>query len=398
MRISTQGIHTAAVNAILKQQAALSLTQQQVASGKRIQSAADDPSAAVQLKELARLQSQHEQFDKNSTALTGQLQLEEQGLADSTQVLQRIRDLVLQANSSTTTASDLQAIRTEIKSRIDELQGIANQRDNAGDYLFAGTAAASKPFVRGAAGAMGYNGNSGEHTVRIDAGVDVPSSDAGSRVFSGITAGNGLFTTGANAANAGSGSIDTGAILQSSSWVPGQYALTFTAPDTWQVTDAASTVVASGSYTSGGAISFRGVQVAVSGVPATGDSFSISTASTTDMFSQLDAIVAALGNTASGDAARAQLTTALGGSLQQIDQTLDHISSVRAEVGARLSLADDLTATRQTRLQDIATSQSQLQDLDYASAISRMNQQMVGLQAAQQSFSTIARLTLFNYL
>jgi flagellar hook-associated protein 3 FlgL len=49
-------------------------------------------------------------------------------------------------------------------------------------------------------------------------------------------------------------------------------------------------------------------------------------------------------------------------------------------------------------LQDIATSQSQLQDLDYASAISRMNQQMVGLQAAQQSFSTIARLTLFNYL
>ena len=398
MRISTQGIQTAAVNAILRQQASLSLTQQQVASGKRIQTAADDPSSIVQLKELARLQSQHEQFDKNSTALTGQLQLEEQGLADSTQVLQRIRDLVLQANSSTTTVSDLQAIRTEIKSRVDELQGIANQRDNAGDYLFAGTAAASKPFVRGASGAMGYNGNIGVRTVRIDAGVDVPTNDAGSRVFSGITAGNGLFTTGANAANAGSGSIDTGTILQNSTWVPGQYALTFTAPDTWQVTDAASTVVASGSYTSGGAISFRGVQVAVSGAPATGDSFRIATASTTDMFSQLDAIVATLGNATSGDAARAQLTTALGGSVQQIDQALDHISSVRAEVGARLSLADDLGAARQSRLQDLSTSQSQLQDLDYASAISRMNQQMVGLQAAQQSYSTIAKLSLFNYL
>jgi flagellar hook-associated protein 3 FlgL len=183
-----------------------------------------------------------------------------------------------------------------------------------------------------------------------------------------------------------------------SSWVPGQYALTFTAPDTWQVTDAANTVVASGSYTSGGAIGFRGVQVAVTGVPATGDSFTIGTATTTDMFTQLDAIVATLGNATSGDAARAQLTTALGGSLLQIDQTLDHISSVRAQVGARLSLADDLSATRQARLQDIATTQSQLQDLDYASAISKMNQQMVGLQAAQQSFSVIARLSLFNYL
>ncbi len=116
------------------------------------------------------------------------------------------------------------------------------------------------------------------------------------------------------------------------------------------------------------------------------------------MFSQLDAIVATLGNATSGDVARARITTALGGSLQQLDQTLDHLVGVRAEVGARLSLADDLSATRQSRLADIATSQSQLRDLDYAAAISRMNQQMVGLQAAQQTFSTIARLSLFNYL
>jgi flagellar hook-associated protein 3 FlgL len=398
VRISTQGIHAAAINAILKQQAALSRTQTQVATGQRVQSAADDPSAIVQLKELARLQSQHEQFDKNGVALTAQLQLEEQALADSTKVLQRIRDLVLQANSAATTTFDLQAIRTEIKSRVDELQGIANQRDNAGDYLFAGTAADSRPYVRGASGAMSYGGDSGVRSVRIDAGVDVASGDAGAHVFAGITAGNGLFATAANAANSGSGVIDTGTVVQSSNWIPDQYTLTFTAATAWQITDAANAVVASGAYSDGSAIGFRGVQVSISGVPASGDRFQINAASTTDLFSQLDALVSTLAAAGGGPAIRAQLTTALGGSLQQLDQSLDHLSTVRAEVGARLALADDLATTRQSRLADIAASQSQLRDLDYASAISKMNQQLVGLQAAQQSFTTIARLSLFDYL
>ncbi len=400
MRISTQGIYTAAVNAILKQQTALSQTQTQLATGQRVQSAADDPAAIVQLHELARLQSQYEQFDKNSVAVTGQLQLEEQALADSTHVLQRIRDLVLQANSATATVSDLQAIRTEIKSRVDQLQGIANQRDNAGDYLFAGTAAANQPFVRATNGTMSYGGNSGVRTVRIDAGIDIASSDAGSHVFDGIIAGNGTFATAANAANTGSGAIDTGTVIQASSWIPDNYTLSFTAANAWQITDTAAipNIVGSGTYASGGSINFRGVQIAVSGAPAAGDSFSIVTASTTDLFSQLDALVATLGQAGSGEAARARLTTALGGSLQQLDQSLDHLSSVRAEIGARLATVDDLSSTRQTRLADIASSQSQLRDLDYAAATAKMNQQLVGLQAAQQSFATIARLSLFDYL
>jgi flagellar hook-associated protein 3 FlgL len=217
-------------------------------------------------------------------------------------------------------------------------------------------------------------------------------------VFDGIIAGNGFFATAANSANTGSGVIDTGTVIQASSWIPDNYTLSFTAADAWQITDAANGVVGGGAYASGGTINFRGVQIAISGAPVAGDSFSVATATTTDLFSQLDALVTTLGQAGSGVAARARLTTALGGSLQQLDQSLDHLSGVRAEVGARLSMVDDLATTRQARLADIAASQSQLRDLDYASAISKMNQQMVGLQAAQQSFTTIARLSLFNYL
>jgi flagellar hook-associated protein 3 FlgL len=41
---------------------------------------------------------------------------------------------------------------------------------------------------------------------------------------------------------------------------------------------------------------------------------------------------------------------------------------------------------------------SELQDVDYAEAISRMNRQLLGLQAAQQSYAQVAQLSLFNYL
>ena len=39
-----------------------------------------------------------------------------------------------------------------------------------------------------------------------------------------------------------------------------------------------------------------------------------------------------------------------------------------------------------------------LEDLDYAEAVSRFEQQMLALQASQQTFVKIEGLSLFNYL
>ena len=101
MRIATATMYQLATQALLSQQAALAKSQNQIATGKRVQTPSDDPVAAVQLHELARAQSQYEQYDKNSTAVTGRLQLEEQALADAGTVLQRARELVVQANTAT---------------------------------------------------------------------------------------------------------------------------------------------------------------------------------------------------------------------------------------------------------------------------------------------------------
>ena len=44
------------------------------------------------------------------------------------------------------------------------------------------------------------------------------------------------------------------------------------------------------------------------------------------------------------------------------------------------------------------TARSEVEDLDYAEAISRFQQQLLALEAAQQTFSKVQSLSLFNYL
>lgn len=83
------------------------------------------------------------------------------------------------------------------------------------------------------------------------------------------------LVTAASATNTGNGTINAGTVTNPGGWVRGSYTLSFTSGTAYQVVNAGNTVVASGTYTSGAPISFNGMQVAVSGTPAAGDSFSI---------------------------------------------------------------------------------------------------------------------------
>lgn len=89
-----------------------------------------------------------------------------------------------------------------------------------------------------------------------------------------IAAASPLVTT-AEPGNSGGATISDGVVPVPGNWVRGKYTLSFTDASSWQVVDAASNVVASGPYSSGGTISFNGMEVSVSGTPAAGDEFVI---------------------------------------------------------------------------------------------------------------------------
>jgi len=399
MRISTQSFHGNALTAMLEQQSVLSRTQVQLATGKRVNTPADDPIAAVHIQELERTQLESEQFAKNSELARSRLNLEEQALADAGTVLQRVRELALQAaNTATLSDADRRSVATELVQRRQELQDIANRQDALGEYLFSGYSGLTRPFNVSSSGTTAYSGDQGARILQVGQSQRVADSDSGFDVFMQVPRGNGTFSTAASAGNTGTGVIDVGSVANRAAWVPGDYQLEFVSTTGWQIVDAASAVVASGTYVAGSSIAFNGIQVTVTGAPAAGDSFAITGGGMEDMFTTLDRLVAGLQQPAAAPADQARLQSVIGGVLQQLDQDSDHLFGVRAAVGSRLSMLDGAESMRENLKVDIAGSLAELRDLDYAEAMTRMNQQLVGLQAAQQSYLKIAQLSLFNYL
>lgn len=397
MRISTAGMHNSALAGILERNAALVKTQAQIASGKRIQTPADDPSGAVRALELDRTLAESQQFGRNMDVADSRLSLEETTLSNITDLLQRVRELTVQANTASVDASTRQSIVAELDVRLKELVDISNSRDSNGEYLFSGYSTQTQPFAQSSTGVV-YSGDQGTRTLQTSATQRVADSHNGAQVFLDIAEGNGTFVTAAGNANTGSGVIDGGSLTDPTAWTPDTYTLTFTSPTAWQVTDSSSAVVASGAYAPNGSIAFNGVQVTVTGQPSTGDTFTVAASTTQDMFVTLKNLLNTLNGSTVTPAQRAQFNTRMACALTQLDSALDHVSGVRAEVGARLSMLDETQSNRQDRELELQKSVSQLRDLDYAEAVTRLNLQQVGLEAAQSSYARLAQLSLFDYL
>lgn len=401
MRLSSLSFYTNSLAAMQLQSSSLVKLQNEVALGRRVNTPADDPIATGHILELERAQSESAQFAKNSTLLHNRLNLEEQSLADVGTILTRVRELTVQAsNIGTLSDSDRQSIATELAGRLAELQDVANRRDGGGEYLFAGFSTLTQPFAGGDQAPVSYVGDQGSRLLQISSTQRIADGHSGFDVFMNIPQGNGVFHTAAGTGNAGSGMIDVGAIVDRASWLPDDYTITFTTASDWQITDGASpaNIVASGTFTAGAPIEFNGVRVTLSGAPAAGDEFSVSRSRSEDIFATISEVIEALQAPADSPAANTRLAMIMQGALQQLDQAGDHFLRVRAEVGARLSTIDSTDDARAALDVDLASALSDLRDLDYAQALTRMNQLLVGLEAAQLSYSKISQLSLFNYL
>lgn len=401
MRISTLGFSLGSVSAMMTQQSALAKVQNQIALGTKVSTPSDDPIAYVHIQELQRAQSESEQFAKNSTLAKNRLSLEEQAFVDTSSVMDRVRTLVVQAgNVATLSDTDRASIATELSARLDELQAIANRQDGNGEYLFAGYSTKTEPFSGGDGTPISYVADQGARQLQISTTQRVADSHNGFQVFVNIPEGNGTFSTAVNMNNTGSGAIDIGSVVDRPSWVPDDYTITFTSPTAYEITDGATpaNVVQTGTYTAGSAITFNGVSVTITGAPAAGDSFEVNQSQNESIFDTIREVVSLLNEPAGNATANAKLTSTLRNSLQQLDQANDHFLGIRAQVGVRLATLESVDASREAMDIDLKSTLSDLRDLDYADAIAKMNQQMVGLQAAQLSYSKISNLSLFNYL
>jgi flagellar hook-associated protein 3 FlgL len=393
MRISTLTFQQDALAEMQNLQSDMSKTQNQLSTGKKLQSAADDPAGMAQVNQLNAQLSASQQYVSNGTLATTNLQLEEQAMTDATNTLQSARDLAVEANNASLTGSQRQNIASQLQQQLQDLVAIANRTDSNGNYLFAGTAAGTQPFAL-LNGSVTYSGSTAVNQVQIGPSQRISTGDTGATVFMNSPAGNGTFVTGAASTNTGTGSVGTGTVTDPTAWVPDTYTITFTSPTQYQVTDSGGNPVTSGTFTDGTSIAFKGIQVAINGAPATGDTFTVAPAGTASVFSTMSSLITTLSSGLSSP----QLATQIGGSLQQIDNAITNLSNIQASAGARLNSISSAQSAAQSTQTSLQTSVSQLSDVDYAAAITQLNTEEVSLQAAQASYASIAQLSLFNYI
>ncbi len=84
--------------------------------------------------------------------------------------------------------------------------------------------------------------------------------------------------------------------------------------------------------------------------------------------------------------------------ISETDSMHQGVLLAQASVGTDLNVVDQQTSAIQDTTLNLKTTLSNVEDLDYASAITLMNKQMLALEAAQSSFAKISQLSLFNYM
>jgi len=142
-----------------------------------------------------------------------------------------------------------------------------------------------------------------------------------------------------------------------------------------------------------------GGNIVVAGEPASGDSFTIAPSSSQSVFATIGKLIGAMeGATTGSSASTALLANDIGFALTNLDQATDNILRVRAQLGARMGEIDSLSSVSEDLNLQYQQTLSQLQDLDYAQAISDLTRKQTDLQAAQQSFVKMSQLSLFNYI
>lgn len=420
MRISTLQAFNNGVTGIQRNYANATRTQEQISTGNRILTPADDPVASVRLLQLEQQQSVLGQYNANLTAAKNSLTQEEVTLNSANTVLQRVRELAVQAGNGSLDPQDRKAIAAELGAREDELLSLMNTRNARGEYLFSGFQGKTQPFVRGPDGTYSYAGDEGQRRLQVASSLNIPISDNGKSIFESITNAGRLQSNLDNSLAPGSTLAVSAPLIQDEVAFAGSPAypaagvgVLFTSSTDYVVYDLAAPppdpsnlsdplILASGKMDSdpdrSDKLVFRGVALHLEGTPVGGESIEVTLTPNSNKQGLLNTIADFRKSLEEAGATNNEVRDAVAVAITNLDHGMVSVDQARGNIGARLNVIE----TTQTDNEDVTLVnkgvQAELRELDYAEALSRLSMQTVVLEAAQQSYVKIAGLSLFNVM
>ena len=411
MRISTAQTFNTGIDQLQQRQRDLARTQQQLSSGKRVERASDDPSAAARaeraLASEARGQASQRALETSRHAMT----LTEGALGDAGELMQQAREALVAAGNGSYSDAERVGVADRLSALRQQLLATANRGNGDGGFLFAGQGGSQPPFVD-AVGGVSFRGTPG--AIQLVSDEPLPRSIDGQAAWLASPSGNGLFETrnASSAPNVSGTWIDAGQVRDLAAFYTATsppaaanpatltYRLAFSgtaASPTFNVTkDGAATALVNVAYVSGQTIAIDGMEFTVEGNPASGDGFEIRLA--TPSLGVFDTLARAIAELKTPLRSNAAVTQSVQRALSDLDGSMVALQSLRSQVGEVLNHADRVEGRIAAQSISAQTERSNAEDLDMIKALSRFEAQQTGYQAALKTYASVQRLSLFDFL
>ena len=395
-RIGTANMYDSTISNLGSRQSSLVELMEKTTAGKRVLRASDDPVAAAQAE---RARTRITRSENEQRVLGAQRDVIAQGeseLGKAHGALQDFRDLLVQAGNGSYDQVARDALVKQMESLRDQILGYANAKDSNGLPIFRGLGSSDTPLQSVPPGAQSSL-NPGQNT-GSDNGL--PISLDGHAAWLNVPTGNGVFEVGSGVSNSGKAWADTGSITDPSKVTGDSYTLVFSKDPasgavSYVINSSAGTSTPSATYKAGEAITINGQQIVIKGEPANGDSFTMAPSKRTDIFTVLDEAISTVKSGTNGSAA---LQQGLGRAMSELDSGMNRVQAVRSYAGDQLNRADRLESDMKDQALTQEGARSRAEDIDMITALSDVETQKVGLQAALQSYAQMQKLSLFNYI
>ena len=410
MRVSTAQFYLQSSQQMSNNTSDVNEKMAHLTSGKRVLTAKDDAVSYSTLSGYKDDLANIEKYKRNITTAESHNNLQEVAFTQLEVILNNIKDQMLQANNGAMSDEDLQAIAKQTRNNFDQLLDIANSQNESGDYIFSGYQTDLQPFSQQTDASISYSGDSGVREVQIAKNIKIPTNQAGDAVFMQVDNAIGDFT--ANYTYIGS----TSDVALASANITDRNAYNVsTGPHTFSfdpitndltVTDNTLPIPAvvfpvlpalPMPYVAGQTISFDGIDVTLSGNSLPGDSFTINEQEEVTIFDTINDAISWM-EQGTSTSSQAQRQVSYNTILDQLNSSMIHVTSRRVDSGVRLQVLESQESRHLDSALNLETGRSNIEDLDFAKAISEFEQAKIALQASQQTFSKVQGLSLLNYI
>lgn len=416
MTISTSLFFSRGVDLMSKSQTDLAKLQEKVASGKELVRPSDGVDLALNISRLKSSIAKLDSYKDSLNAVNDRLRIEESYMTGTSDVLRQIKTLTIQGANASLSLSDKNVIATQIDELINELVNQANGADVNGNFLFAGTRVATRPYQLDDSGIFRYQGDQVNTSVDFSSTRQTVIGRSGPDVFRSVFTGEMLNVVPGIYDVELTGAVEAGDVFRVSlDGVTYQY--TAEAGDsaetvleaiqteietaiaagthesiTLSVVDNTLTITADDGYerriigttiNAFDGVESQGLTVTETQTPDPGRPEKI------EFFQSLQELT---------DLLRVGDQQSVQSKLDEVDQMIDQATLGLAGIGVEMSTIDAQIGINEDLKLGLQMALSGKEDLDYAAAITKMQAQMLSLEAAQSSFAKISQLTLFDYI